>query len=69
VVSIRADHDLFRQRLDNVNNKTVVINVLNRMFGGKYDVRMFVNASQQDVDPNDDPLVKAAKKLGGTVRE
>jgi DNA polymerase-3 subunit gamma/tau len=68
-VHIRADHDLFRQRLDNANNKNAVIAVLNRMFGGKYELRVFVNQAQQDIDPEEDPLVKAAKKLGGTVRQ
>jgi hypothetical protein len=52
-----------------VNNKNTVIAVLNRMFNGKYDVSVFVNAGQQEIDPNDDPLIKAAKKLGGTVRQ
>jgi DNA polymerase-3 subunit gamma/tau len=67
-VHIRADHDLFRQRLDNANNKNAVIAVLNRMFAGRYELRVFANAAQQDIDPEEDPLVKAAKKLGGTVR-
>jgi DNA polymerase-3 subunit gamma/tau len=67
-VHIRADHDLFRQRLDNANNKNAVITVLNRMFAGRYELRVFAHAAQQDMDPEEDPLVKAAKKLGGTVR-
>ncbi len=69
VVHIRADHDLFRQRLDNPNNKNVIISVVNRMFGGRYELHVFVNQAQQSVDPEEDPLVKAAKKLGGTVRQ
>jgi DNA polymerase-3 subunit gamma/tau len=68
VVHIRADHELFRQRLDNPNNKQAVLAALNRMFNGKFDLRVFVNQAQQEVDPNDDPVLKAAKKLGGTVR-
>ena len=66
---IRADHDLFRQRLDNPNNKNAIISVLNRMFGGKYELHVVANQAQQDADSDDDPLVKAAKKLGGTVRQ
>jgi DNA polymerase-3 subunit gamma/tau len=69
VVHIRADHDLFRQRLDNANNKNAVVSVLNRMFNGKYDLHVFAHQAQQDMDPEEDPLVKAAKKLGGTVRQ
>jgi hypothetical protein len=69
VVQIRADHELFRQRLDTANNKAFVVAVLNRMFGGKYDVHVFVNAGAQEIDPEEDPVVKAAKKQGGVVRQ
>ena len=69
VVSIRADHDLFRQRLDEARNKNAVIAALNRMFNGKYDVRVFVNSTSQNADPDDDPVVKAAKKQGGVIRQ
>jgi DNA polymerase III gamma/tau subunit len=68
VVHIRANHDLFRSRLDDPKNKSSIVAVLNRMFDGKYDVRVFVNQAQQDIDPDEDPVVKAAKKLGGQVR-
>jgi hypothetical protein len=69
VVHIRADHDLFRNRLDDAKNKATVINTLNRMFGGRYELRVFVNQADQAVDPNDDPVLRAARKLGGTVRQ
>jgi DNA polymerase-3 subunit gamma/tau len=69
VVHIRADHDLFRTRLDDAKNKAAVVNTLNRMFGGRYELRVFVNQADQQIDPEEDPVVKAAKKLGGTVRQ
>ena|GEM_PF-2045237 len=68
VVSIGADHELFRQRLDEARNKNAVVAVLNRMFNGKFDLRVFVNSAAQTVDPDDDPVVKAAKQQGGVVR-
>jgi DNA polymerase-3 subunit gamma/tau len=68
LVTLRAHHDIPYSRLQDPKNKATVISVLNRMFNGKYELRVYVNQADKDVDPDDDPVLKAAKKLGGTVR-
>lgn len=67
-VYLRAHHDIPHKRLQEPKNRASVIAVLNRMFNGKYDLHVFVNQAQQEFDPDDDPVLKAAKKLGGQVR-
>jgi DNA polymerase-3 subunit gamma/tau len=67
IVQIRADHDLAKQRLDAPANKSSVIGALKKLLGGDYELDVFVG--QPPVSPEDDPLLKAAKKLGGQVRQ
>jgi len=69
IIHIKADHDLFRQRLDDPKNKDVVTSVLNQLLNGKFVVHVFTGQPDQEPDPNDDPVIKAAKKLGGKIRE
>ncbi len=68
VVRIQADHDLFKTRLEDPKNKLAVVNALNRLLNGKYSL-VVSSAQQPEPDPGEDPLVKAAQRLGGRVRE
>lgn len=68
VVHLQAHHDIPFTRLQEAKNKASVIATLNRMFNGKYDVQVFLRPGQAALDPDDDPVLKAAKRLGGKVR-
>ena len=67
LVKLKANHDLTRTRLEDPKNKGVLIGALSKFLGGKYAVQIFV--SQPPVEPDEDPVLKAAKRLGGTIRE
>ncbi len=69
IVRIKADHDLFRERLNDPKNRDVVTATLNQLLNGKFVVQVFTGQPEQEPDPNDDPLLKAARKLGGQLRE
>jgi DNA polymerase-3 subunit gamma/tau len=69
IIRIKADHDLFRQRLDDPRNKDIVTSTINQLLSGRYVVHVFTGQPEQEPNPNDDPLVKAAQKLGGKLRE
>ena len=69
VIRIKADHDLMRLRLDDPKNKDSVTQALNQLLNGKFTVQVFTSQPDQEPDPNDDPVIKAAKKLGGKLRE
>jgi len=68
VVRIQADHDLFKTRLEDPKNKLAVVTALNRLLNGKYSL-VISSAQQPEPEPGEDPLVKAAQRLGGRVRE
>jgi DNA polymerase-3 subunit gamma/tau len=68
VVRIQADHDLFKTRLEDPKNKLAVVTALNRLLNGKYSL-VVSSAQQPEPEPGEDPLVKAAQRLGGRVRE
>jgi len=68
-IQLRADHDLIRQRLDDPKNKAAVLAALKKVLGGGDDYGLTIFVGQPPVDPNDDPVLKAAKRLGGTIRE
>ena len=68
VVRIQADHDLFKTRLEDPKNKLAVVNALNRLLNGKYSL-VVSSAQQPEPEPGEDPLIKAAQRLGGRVRE
>jgi DNA polymerase-3 subunit gamma/tau len=67
LVILKADHDMWRTRLDNEKNKAIVITALNKFLSGKYGLKVFVG--QLPIEPEEDPVLKAAKRLGGTIRE
>lgn len=67
VVKLKANHDLTRTRLEDPKNKGVLIGALSKFLGGKYGVQIFVG--QAPVEPEEDPVLKAAKRLGGTIRD
>ncbi len=68
VVRIQADHDLFKTRLEDPRNKLAVVTALNRLLNGRYSL-VVSSARQPEPEPGEDPLVKAAQRLGGRVRE
>lgn len=68
VVRIRADHDLIRQRLEDPKHRDVMTTALNHLMKGKFTVQIFTAQVEQDINSDEDPLLKAAKKLGGKVR-
>jgi DNA polymerase-3 subunit gamma/tau len=68
VVQIRADHDLAKTRLEDAKNKASVLGALRKMLGDE-DFGLMVFVGQPPVSPDDDPVLKAARRLGGTVRE
>ena len=68
VVYLRADHALVKTRLEDAATSTRLKQVLSQWLGIKAELNIFVNQSQQ-LDPNDDPVVKAAKRLGGQIRQ
>jgi hypothetical protein len=68
LVRVQADHDLIRQRLDDPKNKASVTAALNKLLSGKYTIQVFTGQPPEP-DPNDDPVVKVAQRLGGKVRD
>ncbi len=64
----QADHELIRQRLDDPKNKASVTAALNKLLSGKYTIQVFTGQPPEP-DPNDDPVVKVAQRLGGKVRD
>ncbi len=68
VVHLRAHHDIPLIRLQEPKNKTSVIATLNRMFNGQFDIRISLQQRQVDLDAEEDPVLKAAKRMGGMVR-
>jgi DNA polymerase-3 subunit gamma/tau len=69
VIRVRADHDLIRQRLDDPKHHEVMTAAINHILDGQFIVHVFTGVPDQEVDQEEDPLLKAAKKLGGRVRE
>lgn len=68
-IQLRADHDLIKQRLEDPKNNAAVLGVLKKILGGDDDYGLTIFVGQPPIDPNDDPVLKAAKRLGGTIRE
>lgn len=69
VVYLHAHHDIPLTRLQEPKNKASVVATLNRMFNGRYDIRVSLQHGQAEFDPDDDPVLKAARRMGGTVRQ
>ncbi|GIV85188.1 MAG: hypothetical protein KatS3mg052_2195 [Candidatus Roseilinea sp.] len=68
VVHLHAHHDIPLIRLQEPKNKTSVVATLNRMFNGQYDIRISLQQRQVDLDAEEDPVLKAAQRMGGMVR-
>jgi hypothetical protein len=47
----------------------VVTAAINQVLNGKFIVHVFTGALDQEASADEDPLLKAAKKLGGKIRE
>ena len=69
VVHLRAHHDIPLTRLQEPKNKASVVATLNRMFNGRYDIHVSLQRGQAEPDPDDDPVLKAAQRMGGMVRQ
>jgi DNA polymerase III subunit gamma/tau len=67
VVQLKADHDLIKQRLDDAKNKAAVVAVLKKLLDDDA-IGLLVFVGQPPLEPDDDPVLKAAKRLGGTIR-
>jgi len=67
VVQLKADHDLIKQRLDDAKNKAAVVSVLKKLLDDD-SIGLLVFVGQPPLEPDDDPVLKAAKRLGGTIR-
>jgi hypothetical protein len=46
-----------------------VISVLNQMFGGQYDIHVSLQRDPSVANIEEDPVVKAAQRMGGTLRQ
>ncbi len=69
VVHLHAHHDIPLIRLQEPKNKASVVATLNRMFNGRYDIRVSLQQQRAELDPEEDPVLKAARQMGGRVRE
>jgi DNA polymerase-3 subunit gamma/tau len=67
VVHLKADHDLVRQRLQqSEKNGADLRRALSEWLGIQAEVNIYVEAPTPD--PNEDPLLQAARRHGGQVR-
>ncbi|MFN4292870.1 MAG: DNA polymerase III subunit gamma/tau [Thermoflexales bacterium] len=69
VVHLHAHHDIPLIRLQEPKNKASVVATLNRMFNGQYDIHISLQQRQVDLNAEEDPVLKAAKRMGGMVRQ
>jgi DNA polymerase-3 subunit gamma/tau len=69
IAQIKANHDLARDQLSDPKRLSVVTVTLQQLLGNKITVQVFVGQPPTPTDPNEDPIVKVAKKLGGQIRE
>lgn len=69
VAQIKANHELAREQLSDPKRSSAVATVLQQLLGHKVAVQVFVGQPAAPVNPAEDPLVQAAQKLGGKVRE
>jgi hypothetical protein len=68
VVQLKADHSFARDRIEDPKNKSAVVNAINQILGGKYSVQVFTGEPEAPPDPDEDPVLQAAKRLGGVMR-
>jgi DNA polymerase III subunit gamma/tau len=67
VVTLRANNTFAHDKLKAPETNTKVKHALSQWLGMKVDLNIVVSQAQQ-LDPAEDPMVKAAKRLGGQVR-
>ncbi len=68
LVTLRTDGDLVFERLRSAQTSAVVKDALSKWLGMKIELSITMNQNQH-LDPAEDPIIKAAKRLGGQVRE
>jgi DNA polymerase-3 subunit gamma/tau len=68
VVSLRAENAFVRDALGNADKMASAKRAVSHWLGQNVEIEVSV-AQMQISDPNDDPVVKAAKRLGGQVRQ
>jgi DNA polymerase III subunit gamma/tau len=68
IVSLRAENAFVRDALSNVDKMASAKRAVSHWLGQNVEIEVSV-AQTQISDPNDDPVVKAAKRLGGQVRQ
>jgi DNA polymerase-3 subunit gamma/tau len=69
VAQIKANHDMARERLNDPKHVASVTAAMRTVMGGEYRLQIFVGQLDTPAANEDDPLIKAAKRLGGQVRE
>jgi len=69
LVYLHAEHEIALTRLQDPKNKDSVISVLNQMFGGQYDIHVSLQRDLSSGSIEEDPVVKAAQRMGGTLRQ
>ncbi len=68
IVSLRAENAFVRDALSNTEKMASARRAVSHWLGQSVEIEVSV-AQTQIGDPNDDPVVKAAKRLGGQVRQ
>ena len=68
VALLKADHSFARDRIEDPKNKAAVVSAINQILGGKFSVQVFTGEPETPPDPDEDPVLQAAKRLGGVVR-
>jgi DNA polymerase-3 subunit gamma/tau len=69
LIHLLAEHDIPLTRLQDPKNRNSVIDVLNRMFNGQYDIHVSLQRDSSVASLEEDPVVKAAQRMGGTLRQ
>ena len=68
VVYIRANHDMAFQQLSDMKKTQSIAAAINAVTGGHYSVQVFIGDHMVN-ETQEDPVLRAAKLLGGKVRE
>lgn len=68
-IYLRAEHDFARERMEKAENKELLRSYLSQAYGGKYDIRILASATPDEPeDAEQDPVLKAARRLGASAR-
>jgi DNA polymerase III subunit gamma/tau len=68
IAQLRADHDFAKGKLTAPETTAKLKQALSKWLGAPVEVNVFVQQNAQ-IDPADDPVLKAAKRLGAQVRQ